>query len=81
MLVENILAVLGWSMVINMGIFLVWVLAIFFMPELTYRSQSLVTSISREEFDRVMYTMMGHYKIAILITHLGPYIALRIVFS
>ena len=81
MLVENILAVLGWSMVINMGIFLVWVLAIFFMPELTYRSQSLVTSISREEFDRFMYTMMGHYKIAILITHLGPYIALRIVFS
>jgi hypothetical protein len=81
MLIENILAVLGWSMVINMGVFLVWVLAMLFMPELTYRSQSLVTSISREEFDRVSYTMMGHYKIAILITHLGPYIALRIVFS
>ena len=81
MLIENILAVLGWSMVINIGIFLVWVLAMMFMPDLTYRTQSLVSSISREEFDRVMYTMMGHYKIAILITHLGPYIALRIVFS
>lgn len=81
MSVENVLAVLGWSMVINFGIFFVWVLAMKFMPELTYRTQSLVTSISREEFDRIMYTMMGQYKIAMLITHFGPYVALRIVFS
>jgi hypothetical protein len=81
MSIENILAVLGWSMVVNIGILLIWVLAMKFMPELTYRTQSLVTSISREEFDRIMYTMMGHYKIALLITHFGPYVALRIVFS
>ena len=81
MSIENVLAVLGWSMVINFGILFVWVLAMKFMPELTYRTQTLVTSISREEFDRIMYKMMGQYKIAVLITHFGPYVALRIVFS
>jgi len=81
MTVENTLAVLGWSMVVNFGILLVWALALMLMPDLTYRIQSLVTRISREDFDRIMYTMMGHYKIALFVTHLGPYIALRIVFT
>jgi len=81
MTVENTLAVLGWSMVVNFGILLVWALAMMLMPDLTYRIQSLVTKISREDFDRIMYTMMGHYKIALLVTHFGPYVALRIVFT
>ena len=81
MTIESALAVLGWSMVVNFSIFFVWALALMFMPDLTYRTQRMVTSISREDFDRLMYTMMGQYKIALLITHLGPYIALRIVFT
>jgi hypothetical protein len=81
MTVENTLAVLGWSMVVNFGILLIWVLAMKLMPNLTYRTQSLVTSISREDFDRIMYTMMGQFKLALLITHFGPYVALRIVFT
>ncbi len=81
MTVENTLAVLGWSMVVNFGILLIWVLAMKLMPNLTYRTQSLVTSISREDFDRIMYTMMGQFKLALLITHFGPYVALRIVFA
>ena len=81
MTVENTLAVLGWSMVVNFGILFVWALAMMLMPDLTYRIQSLVTKISREDFDRIMYTMMGHYKIALFVTHFGPYIALRIVFT
>jgi len=79
--VDNLTAVLGWSMVINFGIFLVWVLALKLIPDLTYRTQTLVTNISREDFDRLMYKMMGQYKIAMLVTHFGPYVALRIVFS
>ena len=81
MTVENTLAVLGWSMVVNFGILLIWVLAQKLMPDLTYRTQSFFTSISREEFDRVMYMMMGQYKLALLVTHFGPYVALRIVFT
>lgn len=80
MIIDNIIAVLGWSMVINFGLMLVWVLSMRFMPDFTYRTQSLITSIGRDDFDRIMYQLMGQYKIALLVTHLGPYIALRIVF-
>jgi hypothetical protein len=76
---ETITSVLGWSMVINLTIFFVWVIAMKLMPNLTYKTQSLVTSITREEFDLVMYKMMGQYKILMLVTHVGPYVALRIV--
>ena len=78
---ETVASVLGWSMVINFGIFLIWVVAMTMMPDLTYKTQSLVTQISREYFDKAMYKMMGQYKIALLVTHFGPYIALRIVMS
>lgn len=78
---ETVASVLGWSMVINFGIFLIWVVAMTLMPDLTYKTQSLVTQISREDFDKAMYKMMGQYKIALLVTHFGPYIALRIVMS
>ena len=81
MTIENTLAVLGWSMVVNFGILIIMALSMKLMPNLTYRTQSFFTSISREEFDRIMYTMMGQYKMALLVTHFGPYIALRIVFN
>ena len=79
MILETIASVLGWSMVINFGIFLVWVVAMIFMPELTYKTQSLVSSIGREDFNKIMYKLMGQYKIALLLTHFGPYVAIRIV--
>jgi hypothetical protein len=81
MTIQNTLAVLGWSMVVNFGVLFVWFLALKFMPDLTYRTQTFVTSISREDFDRIMYKLMGQYKMAILLTHFGPYIAIRIVFT
>lgn len=76
---ETITSVLGWSMVVNFAIFFLWVIAMKLMPNLTYKTQSLVTSITREEFDLVMYKIMGQYKVLMLITHIGPYVALRIV--
>ena len=81
MAIENTLAVLGWSMVVNFGILLFWALALKLMPDLLYRTQSIVTTISREDMDRIMYTLMGQFKLALLVTHFGPYIALRIVFT
>jgi hypothetical protein len=81
MTIENTLAVLGWSMVVNFGVLFIWFLALKLMPDLTYRTQNFVTAISREDFDRIMYTLMGQYKMAIILTHFGPYIALRIVFT
>jgi hypothetical protein len=81
MTVENILAVLGWCMVVNFGVLLIWAVAMMIAPNLTYRTQSLVTSISQEEFARTIYRLMGQYKLAILMFNFAPYIAIRIVFT
>ncbi len=81
MTIQNTLAILGWSMVVNFGVLFIWFSALKLMPDLTYRTQTFVTDISREDFDRIMYTLMGQYKMAIILTHFGPYIALRIVFT
>ena len=81
MTVDNVIAVLGWCMVINFGLLLFWLLAIMLMPNLVYRTQGLVTSMSREDLDRTMYHLMGQFKFAVIILNLAPYIALRIVFN
>ncbi len=81
MTVDNVIAVLGWCMVINFGLLLFWVLAIRLMPDLVYRSQALVTSMSREDLDRTMYRLLGQFKFAVIIFNFAPYMALRIVFN
>ncbi len=81
MTVDNSIAVLGWCMVINFGLMLFWVLAIWLMPNVVYRSQALFTSMSREDLDRTMYRLIGQFKFAVIIFNLAPYLALRIVFN
>ncbi len=81
MTVDETLAVLGWCMVVNFGVLLFLVIARSVAPNLIYRTQRLVTSISQEEFDRTMYTLMGQFKLAIILFNLAPYVALRIVFN
>lgn len=78
---QDLTAVLGWSMALNFTVFFIWVLAMILMPNLTYKTQGLVSPISRADYDRIMYRLLGQYKLALLLTHVGPYIAMRIVFT
>ena len=80
MTIENVLSLLGWSMVINFGILAIWALAMKLAPELLYRTQSMFTTLPREQIEKSLYLLAGQYKMAILLTHFGPYCALRIVF-
>lgn len=80
MTVEELRTVLGWCMVINFGLMLLWLLCMKVAPDLTYRTQALMTNISREEFDRSMYNFMGYFKLGIILLNFSPYIALRILY-
>ena len=81
MTVENTLAVLGWCMVINFGLIIIWALALVFAPNLTYRTQRLVTRISQEDFELTIYKLIGQYKLGVMLFNFAPYVALRIVYS
>lgn len=78
--VANLIAVLGWCMVVNFSVLLIWVIAFKTAPDLAYRSQRAFFAISREDFEVTMYRLMGYFKFTIIVFNLAPYIALRIVF-
>ena len=76
---EEIRKVLGWCLAINMGFLMVWFLGIVFARDFAFRIHSRWFKIAEERFDEIHYTMMGHFKLAVIVFNLVPYLALRIV--
>ena len=76
---EEIRKVLGWCLAINMGFLMQWFLGIVFARDFVFRIHSRWFKIAEERFDEIHYTMMGHFKLAVIVFNLVPYLALRIV--
>lgn len=79
MTVEILRDMLLWSTLINWGILLFWFFMIVFAHDWVYRFHARWFKISREDFDKLHYGLMGGFKLLIFIFNLVPYIALRIV--
>lgn len=77
--VETLTAVLGWCTLINFGLLLYWALFIIFAHDWTYRMHSRWFKLSPEKFDSLHYSLMGFFKMGVIIFNLVPYLALRIV--
>lgn len=68
-----------WCTLINLGIYVVWVLFILMAPDFIYRVQTRWIPISRDTFTVVMYSFMGAFKIVIIVFCFVPYISLLII--
>lgn len=68
-----------WCTIMGAGLLLLWTLFLIFAPDLTYRTQSKFFPISQDTFTIVMYSLLGAYKIILLIFVVIPFIALLIV--
>jgi hypothetical protein len=79
MTVEMVRDVLLWSTLINWGILLLWFFMIVFARDWVYRLHTRWFRLSREDFDKLHYGLMGGFKLLIFFFNLVPYIALRIV--
>ncbi|MCW8858691.1 MAG: hypothetical protein OQK50_00040 [Deltaproteobacteria bacterium] len=79
MTMELIQAVLGWSIVINMGILLWWFLFICFAQDWVYALHSKFYGISRVSFNHIHYAGILAYKLVVFTFFIVPYLALRIV--
>ncbi len=77
--VETLTAFLGWCTLINFGLLLYWALFIIFAHDWTYRMHSRWFKLSTEKFDSLHYSLMGFFKMGVIIFNLVPYLALRIV--
>ncbi len=79
MTVEVILAVLGWCTLINYALLIWWFLFLALAHDWTYRLHTKWFKIPPEKFAAIHYSLMGVFKIGVIIFNLVPYLALRIV--
>ena len=68
-----------WCSIINGGLLVLWGLFFILAPDLMYKTQRLVTPLTREQFDPIFYTLLGLFKIVFLVFNLVPFIALKII--
>ena len=74
---DNLRTFLGWCSVINLAMLTLWFLAIVFARDFVFRTHTWWFEISEERFDEIHYLMMGHYKLAVFLFFLTPYLVLR----
>lgn len=79
MTTDLVLGVLGWSMVINFGILLIWWICLMTAHDWVYKFHCKWFKLSAERFDEIHYSSIAIFKICIFIFNLAPYFALRII--
>jgi Family of unknown function (DUF6868) len=76
--VETIIVVLGWTTLINIALLAWWVLFVVLAHDWTYQLHAKWFKFSRERFDAIHYSLMGFFKMGIILFNLVPYLSLRI---
>ena len=79
MSVETLSGVLGWSILINYGVLLIWWAVFVAAHDWMHQLHGRWFRLSAEDFDRIHYAGMAGFKVLILVFNLTPYLALRIV--
>jgi len=79
MTVEMIRDSLAWCSVINLGILLFWALWFMLAHDFMYRFHGKWFKLSAERFDEINYSLIGIFKLGLILFNIVPYFALRIV--
>tara|TARA_Y100001934_G_C12282789_1_gene740789 strand:- start:685 stop:957 length:273 start_codon:yes stop_codon:yes gene_type:complete len=76
---DNLRIFFGWCSVINLGILLYWILALIFAHRWVFWVHTWWFEISKESFDKINYTLMVCYKLAVILFNITPYLVLRFI--
>ena len=68
-----------WCTIINGGILFLWALLTMFAPDLVYRTQTYFFPLTREQFNVLIYSFLGLFKVFFMFFNLGPWLALLIM--
>lgn len=79
MTIELLTNFLLWCSIINGGLLLLTTVMFIFASNFVYSVHSHWFSIPRENYDTVIFSYLGMYKIGILVFNLVPYAALRMI--
>ena len=78
--VELLTSLLMWCSVINGIVLFLWSSIFMLMPDTVYRLHNRWFSITKDNYDLLMYAFLGLYKILFLVFNLVPYISLKLVY-
>ena len=71
--------VLWWSSVINVGLIILSFVLLASMRPFIYRMHSKLFPVSEQQFNVVVYSFLGVYKIFIFVFNIVPYIAVSMM--
>lgn len=72
-------AFFGWCTVINIGIYLISVLALAAMRSWAYRVNARIFRVSEDDVARITFQYIGAYKLAITVLCFAPWLALKLM--
>ncbi len=76
---EQVTAVFGWMLLINLAVYTLAAVFIVFARDWTARLEARITGVPEKEWPRLFIDYLSRYKVAIMVFNLAPYVALRIV--
>ena len=77
--VQTLTTFFMWCTIINAGLLIFWALMCFAALDFVHRMHSKWFPMPRETFNVVMYSLLGFYKIIVIVFNIVPYVALQII--
>jgi len=79
MTIETLRVFFGWCTVINLGLFIFSAILIIAIRGMAARMHAKMFNVDEAFILQTYYKYLGHYKIAIIVFNLVPYLALKIM--
>jgi len=77
--IDTLATFFGWCTVINIGIYLLTVIALTMFRSLVYRINGKIFALREEDVARISFQYVGLYKIAITVLCFVPWVALTLM--
>lgn len=79
MSIDMLTMFLGWCLVINLGIFLLSSVILMVARGAVEKIHSRLFGVNESELPLLYFQYLGHYKVAIFMLNLAPYVALKLM--
>jgi hypothetical protein len=77
--IEGLTTFFGWCSVINVGVLVFTTVVLMLMKDAISSIHAKLFGVNQENLPLIYFEYLGHYKIAILVFNLVPYLALKLM--
>lgn len=77
--IEVLTTFFGWCSVINVGVLVFTTVVLMLMKDAISSIHAKLFGVNQENLPLIYFEYLGHYKIAILVFNLVPYLALKLM--